>query len=72
MEQVKYPQIGVRVDPAFRTEIKAAADRHHEGSESAVLREGARLYVAMRRKFGVQYEPIVSGLVGDPANESAA
>lgn len=72
MEQAKYPQIGVRVDPAFRAEIKAGAERHHEGSESALLREAARVYLSLRRKFGVQYEPIVFGLIGDGADEKAA
>jgi hypothetical protein len=67
MQQPKYPQIGVRIDPEFRAEVKAGAERYFEGSESALLREAARVYIALRRKLGVQYEPTLHLLIGEPA-----
>ncbi len=63
----RQPQIGVRVEPDFRAEIKASADRHFGGNESLLLREAARVYLAMRRRLGVQYEPTLALLIGDDA-----
>jgi hypothetical protein len=57
--------IGVRVPPSLRADIKQVALRHFDGNESDLLREGARLYIALRHKFGVQYEPFVATLIGD-------
>lgn len=64
--------IGVRFPLSVRAEVKAAADRHFEGNESRLVREATRLYLAMRRQFGVQYEPTVSRLLGTSADEQAA
>lgn len=61
----KSPQIGVRVDPAFRAEIKLMADKHFDRSESALLREAARTYISLRRKLGPQYEPTIAILTGE-------
>ncbi len=54
------PVIGVRVEPDFRAAIKGVAEQYHDGSESGLLREAARVYLAMRRKYGVQYEPTLA------------
>ena len=65
------PVIGVRVDPGFRAEIKAGADRYHDGSESAVLRAGAKLYLLMRDRLGPQFEPTLMALWGISLHEPA-
>ena len=59
--------IGVRVEPAFRTEIKAEADRRFGGNESLLIREATRVYLRLRRKLGHQYEPTLALLCGDEA-----
>ncbi len=66
------PVIGVRVEPAFRAEIKAAAIRHHGGNESLLLREAAEVYLELRRKLGVQYEPTMALLIGEREREAVA
>ncbi len=68
----RLPQIGVRVEPRFRAEIKNAAERHHGGNESLLLREAARVYLALRRKLGVQYDPTLALLIGDDASGERA
>jgi len=64
----RLPQIGVRVEPAFREQIREMADRYHGGNESLLLREAGRVYIALRQRLGVQYEPTLALLIGpEPA-----
>lgn len=69
MVQAKYPQIGVRIDPELRTEIKTIARRHHEGSDSAAIRAGARLYITLRNRLGPNFEPTLLALWGVSISE---
>ena len=52
----RYPQVGVRVDPTLREDIRAGARRYHDGSDSALMRAAARLYLALRQRFGVRFD----------------
>lgn len=72
MDGTKYPQIGIRVDPEFRAEVRAAADRYHQGNESYMGREALKTYMALRSRLGSQYEPTIALLLGPPASEPQA
>lgn len=65
-------QIGVRVDPEFRARVRAEADRNFGGNESLVLRKGTDLYLRLKEKWGVQFEAVVAGLLGDDQGRPAA
>ena len=64
MAQRKGPNIGVRVEPDLRAEIKAEADKRFGGNESLLMREATRKHLRMRRKLGAQYEPTMLVLPG--------
>lgn len=68
----RQPMIGVRVEPGFRDEIKAEADKRFGGNESLLMREATRTYLRMRRKLGAQYEPTLLDLLGDEEQQEAA
>lgn len=66
-------QIGVRVDPEFRARVRAEAERNFGGNESLVLRKGTDLYLRLREKLGVQFEPMLAIWLGDDdQNRTAA
>ena len=65
-------QIGVRVDAAFRAEIKAAADRHFGGNESYLVRAATELYIRLRQRLGLQFEPVVGSLVPPDGDDRRA
>lgn len=67
----KGPNIGVRVEPALRAEIKAEASHRFDGNESMLMREATVIYIRLRRKLGPQYEPTIALLLGDPIDERA-
>ena len=58
------PQIGVRMEPSLRDEIRVEADKYFGGNESLLLREGAILYINLRRKLGTLYEPTLGLWLG--------
>lgn len=64
--------VGFRVEPEFREEIKRVATRHHEGNESFLLREAARLYVDLRRTLGPRFEVALADLFAATVDEQAA
>ncbi len=68
----RLPQIAVRVQPGFRDQITQSADRHHDGNESSLIRESIRLYIALRRKLGAQFEPTIHILLGDQLDRAYA
>lgn len=63
--------IGVRVEPAFRADIKAEAEARFGGNESLMAREAMKLYISLRRRLGVEFEPTVAGILA-PDRERAA
>lgn len=67
----RQPQIGVRVEPEFRAEIKAEAIRRFGGNESLLLRESARVYLRLRRHLGTRYESVLGALIGDDEEVAA-
>lgn len=62
--------IGVRVTPELREQIASEAEKRFGGNESLLMREATVLYIELRRKLGVQFEPTIHVLTGAP-NESA-
>lgn len=65
MAQRKGPNIGVRVEPDLRAEIKAEAARQFGGNESMLVRKATVDYLRLRRKLGPQYEPTIALLLGE-------
>jgi hypothetical protein len=62
------PQIGVRMEQSLRDEVAAEAAKRFGGNESQLLREGVVLYLALRRKLGVQFEPTMLMWLGHEYN----
>jgi hypothetical protein len=59
------PMIGVRFVPAEKAVVKAGAERYFDGNESDLLRAGTRLYLRLRDKLGVQFEPTMALILGE-------
>lgn len=69
---IRQPQIGVRVEPQFRAELKEVADRYFGGNESLLFREAVKKYIRMRRKLGAQFEPFLATIIGEDDDQEAA
>ena len=63
--------IGVRVRPEERAALKDAAGRWFDGNESLLVRQAVELFIGLRLRHGLNFEPLVAGLL-PPTDERTA
>ena len=61
--------IFIRCEPDFITEVKAVAERTHEGNLAQFSRDAIRTTARLRRALGPRYELVIAGLLADAAEK---
>ena len=62
---VKDRMINFRVDAAFDTRMQEEAEIRFDGSKGHLSREAVELYLTLRNRLGVQFDPTIALLTSN-------